>query len=67
MLSAFEASSMRIANAIAASRAQTPHDILRTMHSTWREVRAQAARAQGEEARTLPPMIDSDADAAVER
>ena len=44
MLSAFEASFMPIANAIAASRAQTPHDILRTMRLTWREVRAQAGQ-----------------------
>jgi DNA-binding transcriptional regulator YdaS (Cro superfamily) len=63
MLSTFEASFMPIANAIAASRAQTPHDILRTMRSTWDEVRAQAAKAQGEEALAMPPMIDSDAGA----
>jgi hypothetical protein len=67
MLSAFEASFMPIANAIAASRAQTPHDILHTMRSTWREVRAQAAKAQGEEALIMPPLVDGDTDAAFER
>ena len=67
MLSAFEASFMPIANAIAASRAQTPHDILRTMRLTWREVRAQAAKAQGEEALTMSPLVDGDTDAAFER
>jgi hypothetical protein len=67
MLSAFEARFMPIANAIAASRAQTPRDILRTMRSTWREVRAQAAKAQGEEALIMPPLVDGDTDAAFER
>jgi hypothetical protein len=68
MLSTFEASFMPIANAIVASRAQTPRDVLRAMRSTWREVRAQAAKAQGEEALALPPLIDEDADdVAVER
>ena len=53
MLSTFEASFMPIANAIVASRAQTPRDVLRAMRSTWREIRAQAAKAQGEEALAL--------------
>jgi|SRR5271166_328224 len=68
LMSTFEASFMPIANAIVASRAQTPRDVLRAMRSTWREVRAQAAKAQGEEALALPPLIDEDADdVAVER
>ena len=59
---------MPIANAIVASRAQTPRDVLRAMRSTWRDIRAQAAKAQGEEALALPPLIDEDADdVAVER
>ncbi len=62
MMSTFEASFVQIANAIVASRAQTPRDVLRAMRSTWREVRAQAAKAQGDEALALPSMIDSDAD-----
>ena len=67
MLSTFEASFMPIANAIVATRAQTPRDVLRAMRSTWREVRAQAAKAQGEEALVMPPLIDEGADdAAVE-
>ena len=65
MLSTFEASFMPIANAIVASRAQTPRDVLRAIRSTWREVRAQAAKAQGEEALALPPLIDEGADDAV--
>ncbi len=65
MLSTFEASFMPIANAIVASRAQTPRDVLRAMRSTWREVRAQAAKAQGQEALALPPLIDEVADDAV--
>jgi len=68
MLSTFEASFTPIANAIVASRAQTPRDVLRAMRSTWREVRAQAAKAQGEEALALPPLLDEGADdVAVER
>ena len=67
MLCAFEASFTPIANAIVASRAQTPYDILRTMRSTWREVRAQAANAQGEEAMPCRRWSTSDTDAAFER
>jgi hypothetical protein len=63
MLSTFEASFMPIANAIVASYAQTPHDVLRAMRATWRELRAQAAKVQEDEALALPSMIDSDADA----
>jgi hypothetical protein len=65
LLSTFEASFMPIANAIVASRAQTPRDVVRAIRSTWREVRAQAAKAQGEEAFGLPPLIDEGADDAV--
>ena len=66
LMSTFEASFVQIANAIVASRAQTPRDVLRAMRSTWREVRAQTAKTQGAEAFALPPMIDGDADAARE-
>jgi predicted transcriptional regulator len=66
LMSTFEASFVLIANAIVASRAQTPRDILRAMRSTWREVRTQTAKTQGAEAFALPPMIDGDADAARE-
>ena len=65
MLSTFEASFLPIANAIVASRAQTSRDVLRSMRSTWREVRAKAAKAQGEEALALPSLIDEGADDAV--
>ena len=68
LLSTFEASFMPIANAIVASRAQTPRDVLRAMRSTWRDIRAQAAKAQGEEALALAPLVDEEADnVAVER
>jgi DNA-binding transcriptional regulator YdaS (Cro superfamily) len=60
LMSAFEASFMPIANAIVASKAATTQDVLRTMRSTWREVRAQAAKAQGEEAITLPALVDDE-------
>ena len=58
MLTTFEAAFLPIANAIIASKATTPADVLRTMRATWREVRAQAAKAQGEEALSMPPMVD---------
>ena len=61
LMSAFEASFMPIANAIVAGQAQTPQDVLRIMRTTWRE--AQAAKAQGEEALVMPPLVESDADA----
>jgi DNA-binding transcriptional regulator YdaS (Cro superfamily) len=60
LMSAFEASFMPIANAIVAAKAQTPQDVLRTMRSTWREVRAQAAKTQGEEAITMPPLVEEE-------
>lgn len=60
MLSAFEASFMHIANDIVAAHAQTPQDVLRTMRSTWAEARARAAKAQGEEALVMPPLVDDE-------
>lgn len=63
LMSAFEASFMPIANAIVAAHAQTPQDVLRTMRTTWREVRAQAAKAQSGEALVMPPLVDGDTDA----
>jgi hypothetical protein len=61
LMTAFEASFMPISNAIVAAHAQTPQDVLRTMRSTWREVRAQAAKSQGEEAMAMPELIDDEA------
>jgi hypothetical protein len=61
----FEASFMPMANAIVASRAQTQRDVLRVMRSAWREARLQAAKAQGDEALSLPSVID-ERNAAVE-
>jgi hypothetical protein len=63
LMAAFEASFLPIANAIVAAHAQTPQEVLRTMRSTWREVRAQAAKAQGEEALAMPSLVEGDADA----
>jgi hypothetical protein len=60
LMTSFESSFMPMANAIFASKAQTPNDVLRTMRSTWAEARAQAARAQGEAALAMPPMVESD-------
>ena len=58
------ASFMPIANAIVAAHAQTPQDVLRAMRTTWREVRAEAAKAQGAGALVIPILVDGDADAA---
>ena len=64
-MTSFESAFMPMANAIVASKAQTPHEVLRTMRSAWLEARAQAAKAQGDEALAVPPMIESD-DASIQ-
>jgi hypothetical protein len=63
MLTAFEAAFQPMATAVAAAKAQTPQDILRAMREAWREARAHAAKAQGEEALALPPLTEGGADA----
>jgi len=61
LMTTFEASFTEFANALAAEPSRTPRDILRTLRTTWREIRARQAKAQGEEALALPLMIDEDA------
>jgi hypothetical protein len=65
MLAAFESSFLPMASAVVASKAQTPTDVLRAMRAAWLETRAQAAKAQGEEALAMPPMVESN-DASIQ-
>ena len=58
-MASFEASFMPIANAIVAAKAQTPNEVLRAMRAAWLEARAKAAKAHGEEALAIPPMVES--------
>jgi hypothetical protein len=60
LMASFESVFMPMANTIVAAKAQTPNDVLRAMRSAWFEARAHAAKAQGEEALAMPPMVESD-------
>ena len=61
LITSFESAFMPMANAIVSSKAQTPNEVLRVMRSAWLEVRTKAAKAQGDEALAMPPMVESDA------
>jgi hypothetical protein len=63
MLAAFESSFLPMANAIVAAKAQTLSDVLRAMRVAWLETRAQAAKAQGEEALAMPSLVEGGTDA----
>jgi hypothetical protein len=63
LMTSFESAFMPMANAVVASKAQTPNDVLRAMRAAWLEARAQAAKAQGEAALAIPSMVESGADA----
>jgi hypothetical protein len=59
LMTSFESAFMPMANAVVASKAQTPNDVLRAMRAAWLEARAQAAKAQGEAALAIPSMVES--------
>jgi hypothetical protein len=65
LMTSFESAFMPMANSIVAAKAQTPNEVLRALRAAWLEVRAKAAKAQGEEALAIPPMIESD-DASIQ-
>jgi hypothetical protein len=65
LMTSFESAFMPMANSIVAAKAQTPNEVLRALRAAWLEVRAKAAKAQGEEALAIPPMIKSD-DASIQ-
>lgn len=60
LMAAFESSFTEFANAIMSSPPATSRDALRTLRSTWRAIRAQRARAVGDEAVALPPLQDDE-------
>jgi hypothetical protein len=59
LMTFFESAFLPMANAVVAAKVQTPNDVLRVMRSTWLELRAQAAKAQGEDALRMPSMVES--------
>ena len=59
LMTSFELAFMPMANAVVAAKAQTATDVLRAMRVAWLEARAQAAKAQGEAALAIPPMVES--------
>jgi hypothetical protein len=60
LMTSFESAFLPMANAIVAAKAQTPTDVLRAMRAAWLEARAHAAKAQGEAALQIPPMVEID-------
>jgi hypothetical protein len=60
LMAAFESSFMEFANALMASPPATSRDALRTLRSTWRSIRARQARAAGDEAVAMPPLLDGE-------
>jgi hypothetical protein len=60
LMAAFESSFTEFANALLASPPATSRDALRTLRSAWRVIRARQAKAAGDEAVMLPPLVDDD-------
>ena len=58
LMTSFESAFLPMANAVVAAKAQTPNEVLRAMRAAWLEARAQAAKAQGEEALAIPPLVE---------
>jgi hypothetical protein len=64
LMATFESSFTEFANAIMASPPTTSRDALRTLRSTWRTIRVRQAKAAGDEAVALPPLVDDEVDDA---
>jgi hypothetical protein len=60
LLAVMESSLAEMANALAAEPSISPRDTLRTLRSAWRGVRARAAKAIGEEAGAIEPLVDEE-------
>jgi hypothetical protein len=60
LMTSFESAFMPMANAVVASKAQTPNEVLRAMRAARLEARAHAAKAQGEAALVIPPTVETD-------
>jgi hypothetical protein len=60
LMAAFESSFTEFANAIMAAPPATSRDALRTLRVVWREIRIRQAKAAGDEAAALPPLLDEE-------
>jgi hypothetical protein len=60
LMAVFESSFTEFANALMASPPATSRDALRTLRTVWRSIRARQAKAAGDEAAALPPLIDDE-------
>lgn len=67
LMAVFESSLTEFANAVVASPPQTSRDALRTLRAAWRQIRVRQAKARGEEAAALPPLVEDEEDADGER
>jgi len=61
LMATFESSFTEFANAIMAAPPATARDAVRTLRSTWRTIRMRQAKAVGDEAAALPPLLDDEA------
>ena len=64
LMSVFEASLTEFAGAIMAEPPKTSRDALRTLRAAWRAIRIRQAKASGEEAVTMPSLLDDEDDHA---
>jgi hypothetical protein len=62
LMTVFESSLNEFANAVIAVPPVTPRDALRTLRTTWREIRVRQAKVASAEAVTLPPLVDDEGD-----
>jgi hypothetical protein len=60
LMAVFESSFTEFANAMLATPPATSRDALRTLRATWRPIRVRQAKATGDEAAALPPLMDDD-------
>ena len=60
LMSVFEASLTEFANAIMGAPPATSRDALRTLRASWRAIRIRQAKASGEEAVALPPLLEDE-------
>jgi hypothetical protein len=60
LLAVMESSLAEMANALAAEPPTSSREILRTLRSAWRGVRARAAKAIGAEAGAVEPLVDEE-------
>jgi hypothetical protein len=60
LLTMFDGALGEFANAIAAKPPASSREALTVLRTVWRDIRVRQATAAGEEAETLPPLVDED-------